>query len=248
MSLIQRSVAVIACAFSPALCSAQSPQATHDGTKLATTSTSMDVSTDGLTSPEPVLHFDVDWSTSAWQPVESTVDSHHPAAPSPELQERVEYARSFEQLQVFVGRGDTISVREGSGEEFSARVASLTATELVVAVNGQNRTFRSDDVIRIRQRRGDSLANGTWLGFGIGAGFALIAFAVDNSGFADGAGWAVLAAAVYGGMGAGIGVGIDALIRSRQVIYDHPAPGASTVAVVPLIGLKRAGAMVALRF
>jgi hypothetical protein len=41
-------------------------------------------------------------------------------------------------------------VREASGDEFSARVAGLTATELVVMIDGQRRAFRPDDAIRIR--------------------------------------------------------------------------------------------------
>jgi hypothetical protein len=162
--------------------------------------------------------------------------------------ERGEYARSFEQLQVFVGPGDTISVREASGEEFSARISDLTSTELVVMVDGRRRAFQPDDVIRIRQRRSDSLANGTWLGFGIGAGLGLVAVAADDSGLVNNAGWAVVVAAVYGGIGAGIGVGIDALIRRRQVIYDHQPRGAPPVAIVPFFGVKSAGAMIAVRF
>jgi hypothetical protein len=168
--------------------------------------------------------------------------------PSLQLQGRVGHARSFEQLQIFVGPGDTISVREASGEEFSARIADLTTTELVVMVDGRRRAFQADDVIRIRQRRGDSLANGTWLGFGIGAGLALVAVTTDDSGFMDSAGWAVLVAAVYGGIGAGIGVGVDALIRRRHVIYDHRPGATPAVAIVPFVGVKSAGAMVALRF
>jgi hypothetical protein len=167
---------------------------------------------------------------------------------SRDAQKRGEYARSFEQLQVFVEPGDTISVREASGDEFSARISDLTSTELVVMVDGRRRAFQPDDVIRIRQRRGDSLANGTWLGFGIGAGLGVVAVATDDSGFMDSAGFAVLAAAVYGGIGAGIGVGVDALIRHRRVIYDHQPGGAPGVAIIPLLGVKSAGAMIALRF
>lgn len=86
------------------------------------------------------------------------------------------------------------------------------------------------------------------MGFGIGAGIGLLAVATDDSGVMDNAGWAVVAAAVYGGMGAGIGVGVDALIRRRQVIYDHLPAAVSTIAIAPLISVKRAGAVVALRF
>jgi hypothetical protein len=161
---------------------------------------------------------------------------------------RVTQARSFEQLQVFVADGDTVSVREATGKEFSARVAGISATELVVMVDGQRRAFHPDDAIRIRQRRGDSLANGTWWGFGIGAGAGLLAVAADDSGLANNAGWAVVVAAVYGGIGAGIGVCVDALIRKREIIYDHQTGGASTLTIVPLFGRGRTGAQIALTF
>jgi hypothetical protein len=230
LNLIAKSVAVVACVLIPVLCSAQAPQTVDDGTRLAATPTPMAVAADGR-----------------WLTIDSAPLARKSAAPSLRPQPRVGQARSFEQLQVFVQQGDSVSLRESSGGEVSARVAGLTPTELVLIIDGQRRAFEPNDAIRISQRRGDSLANGTWLGFGIGAGFALIAVGMDNSDFFDGAGWALLAAGVYGGMGAGIGVGVDALIRRRQVIYDHPA-AASTVAIVPLLGVKRAGAIVALRF
>ena len=169
-------------------------------------------------------------------------------ATSLKSQKRVAQARSFEQLQVFVANGDTVSVREASGQEFSARVAHVSATELVVMVDGQRRAFHPDDTIRIRQRRGDSLANGTWWGFGIGAGAALLAVAADDSGLVNDAGWAVVAAAVYGGIGAGIGVSVDALIRRREIIYDHKAGGPPTLTIVPVFGPTRAGARLAVTF
>jgi hypothetical protein len=169
-------------------------------------------------------------------------------ATSLKSQKRVAQARSFEQLQVFVANGDTVSVREATGQEFSARVAHVSATELVVMVDGQRRAFHPDDTIRIRQRRGDSLANGTWWGFGIGAGAALLAVAADDSGLVNDAGWAVVAAAVYGGIGAGIGVSVDALIRRREIIYDHKAGGPVTLTIVPVFGPTRAGARLAVTF
>jgi len=247
MKLIQKSIAVLACAFIPALSSAQSGHATERPVTLRMASALADVSTIGADIRAPGVPFHIDWSTTERHPAGNRFDLDHPASPSPASKQRGTYAHSFEQLQLLVGPGDRISIREGSEQEFSGRVVTLTSGELVVTVNGHNRAFRSDDTIQIRQRRGDSLANGTWWGFGIGAGFALIAVAVDN-GLGNDAGWAIVAAAVYGGIGAGIGVAVDALIRSRPVIYDHPPSPPPTVAVAPLIGTHRAGALVALRF
>jgi hypothetical protein len=48
-------------------------------------------------------------------------------------------------------------------------------------------------------------------------------------------------------MGAGVGVGIDALIRGRRVIYSA-APTAKTVRLSPILGHDRKGAFVAIGF
>ena len=155
--------------------------------------------------------------------------------------------QSFEQLRVLVGPTDRISIREGVGEEVSAQIIDLTSTELVVMVDGQRRAFHSDDVMRIRQRRSDSLGNGAWIGFAAGAGLALVGIAAEPDLF-DNAGWALLAIGLYGSMGAGVGVGVDALIRGRQVIYQHPSGAAPALALVPVVSTRRVGAMLALRF
>ena len=81
-------------------------------------------------------------------------------------------------------------------------------------VNGQRRDLREADVTTIRQRRGDSLQNGALAGLCIGAGLTAILFAL--SGDDVNGGWAALGIAIYGGVGAGIGVGVDALIVTRQ--------------------------------
>jgi hypothetical protein len=124
-------------------------------------------------------------------------------------------ARSFEQLQVLVGPGDSVSLLDASGEEFSGRIINLTPTELVVAVDGQPRTLQQSAVTRIRQRRGDSLRNGMWIGFGIGTGLAVAAVAAiafDEYEDVGGAGWAAAAVGLYGAMGVGVGATIDALV------------------------------------
>jgi hypothetical protein len=93
-------------------------------------------------------------------------------------------------------------------------------------VGGTRRDFNESDVMLIRQRRGDSLSNGAWWGFGIGAGLAvavLLAYtACDLCDGELGPGEAAAAISVYGAMGAGVGVGVDALIRRPQTIYRRP--------------------------
>jgi len=49
-------------------------------------------------------------------------------------------------------------------------------------------------------------------------------------------------------LGAGIGVGIDALVKGEQLIYSKRAPITPTVRVSPLLGRERQGAFVSLGF
>ena len=58
---------------------------------------------------------------------------------------------------------------------------------------------------------------------------------------------AIAGGVLFAGLGAAAGVGIDALISGRQVIYQKPA-GRSTVSVSPVLGHGRQGAAVMVRF
>ena len=58
-----------------------------------------------------------------------------------------------------------------------------------------------------------------------------------------------LSIAIYGGLGAGIGVGIDALITSDQMIYDARARSSSAGwRIAPVITRERTGIAVSLGF
>jgi hypothetical protein len=131
-------------------------------------------------------------------------------------------AASFEQLQVLVKPGNTVTVADAAGSEVSGRIESLTPSVLSLDLNGASRDFNEADVTVIRQRRGDSLANGAWWGFGVGAAIAALAIATCVECFTDEPGWMVAAVSIYGAMGTGFGVGIDALIRHEQTIYRRP--------------------------
>ncbi len=160
-------------------------------------------------------------------------------------QERV--ARSFEQLQLLVGSGDTVSVQPENGVEVTGRITTLSATQLVMAIGGSTTVFEGTQPLRVRQRRGDSLKNGALIGLGIGVGLAALAIAATGDELSsDDAGWLFLATGIYGAMGTGIGVGVDALIRGRPVIYERRAP--AVVSRQPIIGTRRLGATVAFRF
>jgi hypothetical protein len=53
--------------------------------------------------------------------------------------------------------------------------------------------------------------------------------------------------AIYGGIGAGIGVGIDALIKAERTVYDARARRTS-LSIAPVVGRERKGVAVRLGF
>ena len=134
--------------------------------------------------------------------------------------EAQELAGSFEQLRVLVKTGDTVRVTDGSGQDVRGSIVDLSASALSLRVNGERRTFSERDVAAIHQRRHDSLANGTKWGFAVGAGLGVLAGAVIASEYeSGGTAFIPLLALTYGGLGAGVGAGIDAMHPSDQVIF-----------------------------
>ena len=156
-------------------------------------------------------------------------------------------AHSFEQLQILVKPGDRISVTNDAGEEVAGRILSLSSSQLVLSSAGARRSFQANEAIRIRQRRGDSLSNGIWIGAGVGVGLVALAVAADQSSELSGP-VVIFAGVLYGVMGAGIGAGVDALIRSRQTIFDTTVPPKASVTIRPVLGPGRVGATVGWRF
>jgi hypothetical protein len=130
-------------------------------------------------------------------------------------------ARSFEQLQVLVRPGNTITVMDAAGAQVSGRLETLSSSLLSLSVDGTRRDFSEMDVDAIR-RRGDSLANGAWWGFGVGMGIAALAIATCVECFTDEPAWIGAAVVMYGALGTGFGVGIDALVRGQHTIYRRP--------------------------
>ena len=133
--------------------------------------------------------------------------------------EAQELAGTFEQLRVLVKAGETLTVTDNSGQPVRGKLARLSAGSLVLDVSGTHREFQSTDVNTIEKRGSDSLKNGALIGMAVGGGLAAAAMAATLGNSDANAGVFVVGALLYGGIGAGIGVGIDALVEGRRVIY-----------------------------
>jgi len=163
-----------------------------------------------------------------------------------------EIAGSFEQLRVLVKAGDQVRVTDATGRETTGKIADLSPTALALLVDGQRREILAHDVGTIHQRRSDSLATGARVGFAIGAGLGLVGGLLIASEYDEiGPGQIIGISFMYGALGAGMGVGMDALIETEQVIYANAArttPAPAAVKIRPVLTRARRGVVVSIGF
>jgi hypothetical protein len=161
-----------------------------------------------------------------------------------------ELAGTFDQLRVLVKPGDKITVTDDTGREMSGRIAELSPSSLALIVDDNRRDRQATEINTIRQRRSDSLANGAKWGFGIGAGLGLLAGLAVFSDYEEGNNGALIffLTLTYGGIGAGVGTGVDALIAGNQVIYARRIASSARITVQPRLTRQRQGAVLTIGF
>jgi hypothetical protein len=103
-------------------------------------------------------------------------------------------------------------------------------------------------LINIFQRKQDSLANGALWGLAGGAGALGVMVAIACAGEDCQPDWTVAGAiAVYAGLGAAVGVGIDALITRRHVIYEQPSRSAA-LSFAPILTHGKRGVVLMVKY
>jgi hypothetical protein len=129
--------------------------------------------------------------------------------------------------------GQKVTITDSDGEEYRGRIDTMTTEGLEMRGNHDKAAMvRYERIVRINHPD-DTLANGAWIGLGIGGGFGVLSLAATvpmgatNSDIAVGG-------LLFGGVGAAIGVGVDALIHGKHEIYRR-APGARAT-IVPVLG------------
>lgn len=155
-------------------------------------------------------------------------------------------ADTFDQLRVVLAPGADIRVTETDGTSVKGTFDGISGHSLNLTVQGAHVLLDQDAILRIQERQDDSVANGARNGFFVGAGFGLL----GGAAIAMEGGSPVLipiVTAVYGGIGAGIGVAIDAMITTHRTVYEARAKHAS-LAVAPVVGRTRKGVAVTVGF
>lgn len=149
-------------------------------------------------------------------------------------------AGTFDQLRVLVKPGDTLTITDTAGQRLRGKLAELSSASLVLEVSGTRRVFPGTEVDIIEKRGSDSLKNGALIGLSVGAG-VFGPFAGASTGDW---GYGALAAVLYGGIGAGIGVGVDALIEGQRVIYAASPSTRTSFHITPILSRSRKGVLV----
>jgi hypothetical protein len=150
-------------------------------------------------------------------------------------------ARSFEQLQMLVRQNDRITVTETGGPMIVGRVVELTDSTLQISTANAVRELSERDVLRITDRRPDSVGNGAKYGAIVGAilgAVGAIAFAVDD--YEDCTGCVVASVPIYTALGIGTGVAIDAMIVRERTIFTG-LPTSARVFAKPVLSASNRG-------
>ena len=158
-------------------------------------------------------------------------------------------ATTLEQLTFKVKAGDTIYVTDQTGREKSASIVDISPSTLTVRMAGAIHEFTGPEVQRIRKRLPDSLWTGGLIGLATGAGLGVTAAAFSDECSPQVTGHCAGVVLWMAGVGTGIGLGIDALVQGRKVIYEAGARApAVQVSIVPVITRKAKGAGVIVSF
>ncbi len=162
-------------------------------------------------------------------------------------------ARSFSALQQRLKPDATVFVIDSTGSETKGTVVNVSPSALILEVDGVQRRMEQESVRQV-QSYGDSLWNGFLSGMAVGTSFALISDPMyepcpDNAQMRCAnpqVGQRILGVGVM----AGVGVGIDALIRGRHQVYlaaGQSAGSRARVAVTPRVGVSTAALFITVR-
>lgn len=162
-------------------------------------------------------------------------------------------ARSFSALEQRLKPDSTVFVTDSAGSETKGTVVTVSPSALILEVDGVERRMEQQSVRQV-QSYGDSLWNGFLIGMAVGTSFALIGDpryepCPDNAQMRCGnpqVGQRTLGVGVM----AGVGVGIDALIRGRHQVSlaaGQSSGSRARLTVIPRFGVSTAALLITVR-
>ena len=141
--------------------------------------------------------------------------------------------------------GRTVWITDSSGREERMRIIGVSSNVVTAVVGEDTRQLSTTDIVRVRVRHSDSVWNGALIGAGaaVAAGLYLCNVTEPWENCRDDFGPMFR----IGALGAGIGIGVDALIRGRTTIYERER-GAARLQAAPIVGRHAGGLQVSLSF
>jgi hypothetical protein len=139
----------------------------------------------------------------------------------------------------------TVWITDSTGREQKLRIIAVADEIVHGADGGRSLEIPRREVRRVRARRSDSVLNGALIGAGSALAAGLYFCTLIES-------WEICRDDVgpmlrISALGAGIGIGVDALIRGRKTIYED-RDGTARLHASPLIGRRGAGLQLSLSF
>ena len=155
-------------------------------------------------------------------------------------------AASLGELKGLGSAKSTVTVTDTKSQEFRGTIADASELFLSLRIGSEIRRFAAAEIRSVRVRKEDSLANGALIGAAVGGGLTSLMF-LDNECRDDPVRYQ--AVAVYAGLGALAGLGIDALIHGNVVVYAAPALGAQHIlTLAPIVARGRRGVQLMVEF
>lgn len=141
--------------------------------------------------------------------------------------------------------GRTVWITDSSGREERMRIIGVSGNVVTAMVSEDTRQLSTTDIARVRVRHSDSVLNGALIGAGaaVAAGLYLCNATEPWTNCRDD--FAPMLR--IGALGAGIGIGVDALIRGRTTIYERER-GPARLQAAPIVGRHTGGLQVSLSF
>ena len=140
-------------------------------------------------------------------------------------------------LEATLTPGMTAWITDRSGREDKRQIVGISGGIITAAAGEDVRRLRTDDITSVRVRRSDSVLNGALIGAGVAVVSGLfMCRAMEPWENCNDAGPLLR----IGALGAGIGIGVDALIHGRKTIYQAPQ-GAVRLQAAPMVGRRAAG-------
>jgi uncharacterized membrane protein len=152
--------------------------------------------------------------------------------------------RTFGELQGRVLIGETITTVDQAGQKTKGKLLKLTDTTISLQTEQGPQTLTGADLTKVQARRSGPLWNGALIGAAVPT--VIIGLAVAEWGCESGC---AAAFAFYGALGAGVGVGIDALVKGNVTVFEGPASNTKAKLVLtPMLGRTRKGVLCSIAF